>query len=160
MVKITTVALAALLTLSACVMPSMHHMSSPQDGDVSSNNNGMGKGMVQQMAPQMGRGHDMMRFHHAEIPEEYAGLSSPIAPDDDSLARGLEAYQANCTICHGDGGMGDGPAGKALDPAPAPIAHTSQMLGDDYLFWRISEGGTHFTTAMPAWEAALDEQIR
>jgi hypothetical protein len=56
--------------------------------------------------------------------------------------------------------MGEGVAGQALDPAPAPIARTSQMLGDDYLFWRVSEGGAHFSTAMPAWEVALDEQTR
>jgi len=58
--------------------------------------------------------------------------------------------------------MGDGPAGKALDPVVAPIAHTSQMLGDDYLFWRISEGGmmAPFNSAMPAWAATLDEQAR
>jgi hypothetical protein len=53
--------------------------------------------------------------------------------------------------------MGDGPAGAGLDPAPAPIAHTSQMMGDDYLFWRINEGGVHFTTAMPTWSQVLDE---
>jgi phytoene dehydrogenase-like protein len=58
--------------------------------------------------------------------------------------------------------MGDGPAGQSLDPLPAPIAHTSQMLGDDYLFWRISEGGTMapFDSAMPAWESALTEEER
>jgi hypothetical protein len=55
--------------------------------------------------------------------------------------------------------MGDGPAGSALDPAPAPVAHTSQMMGDDYLFWRISEGGTTFGTSMPPWKV-LDEQAR
>jgi hypothetical protein len=55
--------------------------------------------------------------------------------------------------------MGDGPAGSALDPAPAPVAHTSQMIGDDYLFWRISEGGATFGTSMPPWKV-LDEQAR
>jgi hypothetical protein len=58
--------------------------------------------------------------------------------------------------------MGDGPAGASLDPAPAPVAHTSQMLGDDLLFWRISEGGLPeaFGSAMPAWKDSLDEQTR
>lgn len=102
----------------------------------------------------------MMRFHQATIPEQYAGLTNPIAADESSLARGADAYQKNCTTCHGDGGMGDGPAGAALKPVPAPIAHTSQMMGDDYLFWRISEGGVPFSTAMPSWSSALDEQTR
>jgi mono/diheme cytochrome c family protein len=82
----------------------------------------------------------MMGRHHAQIPEEYAGLSNPTPADDESLARGAAIYAEQCASCHGDGGMGDGPAGEALDPQPAAIAHTSQMMGDDYLFWRISEG--------------------
>jgi hypothetical protein len=34
------------------------------------------------------------------------------------------------------------------------------MMGDDHLFWRISEGGVPFNTAMPAWKDTLDEQAR
>jgi hypothetical protein len=58
--------------------------------------------------------------------------------------------------------MGDGPAGANLDPAPSPVAHTSQMLGDDMLFWRISEGGTMepFNSAMPAWKDSLGDEAR
>jgi mono/diheme cytochrome c family protein len=107
----------------------------------------------------MGRGGGMMERHHATIPEEYAGLTNPVPSDNDSLARGAEVYTAQCASCHGDGGMGDGPAGTALDPLPAAIAHTSQQMGDDYLFWRISEGGVPFSTAMPPWKT-LDEQTR
>ncbi len=110
----------------------------------------------------MGMGGGMMARHHAAIPEEYAGLSNPIAADDDSLARGMEIYATNCASCHGDGGMGDGPAGTGLDPVPAAIAHTSQMLGDDYLYWRVSDGGTMepFNSSMIAWKGVLDEQAR
>lgn len=123
-----------MLLLAACA---------PQDG-------GMG--------PSMG-GNGMMERHHAEIPTEYAGLTNPIPADKESLERGSELYTVNCASCHGDGGMGDGPAGSALDPAPSPIAHSSQMMADDYLFWRISEGGVPFSTSMPAW-MVLDEQSR
>jgi len=111
-------------------------------------------------SPGVGMGGDgMMVRHHAEIPTEYAGRTNPIPADEPSLERGKELYAMNCASCHGDGGMGDGPAGSALDPAPAPVAHTSQMLADDYLFWRISEGGTPFNTSMPPWKF-LDEQAR
>ena len=34
------------------------------------------------------------------------------------------------------------------------------MMGDDYLFWRISEGGAQFSSAMPGWSASLDEDER
>jgi mono/diheme cytochrome c family protein len=104
-------------------------------------------------------GSGMMTRHHAEIPDEYAGMTNPVPADEASLERGATLYATNCASCHGDGGMGDGPAGSALDPAPAPVAHSSQMVADDYLFWRISEGGTPFNTSMPPWKV-LDEQAR
>lgn len=110
--------------------------------------------------PGMGMGdNNMMARHHAQVPAEYAGLKNPIAADETSLERGAKLYAVNCASCHGDGGMGDGPAGAALDPVPAAVAHTSQMMADDYLFWRISEGGTPFNTSMPPWKS-LNEQSR
>jgi len=107
-------------------------------------------------------GMGMMARHHASIPEEYAGLSNSVEADEVSLDRGAEIYTTNCAVCHGDGGMGDGPSAAGLDPAPVAIAHTSQMLGDDYLYWRISEGGAMepFNSAMVAWKGVLDEQAR
>jgi len=101
----------------------------------------------------------MLPRHHATVPSEYTGLTNPIPADSASLERGGNLYAKNCASCHGDGGMGDGPAASALDPAPAPVAHSSQMLADDYLFWRISEGGAPFGTSMPAWKT-LDEEAR
>jgi len=114
---------------------------------------GMGMGMGNQ---------GMMARHMAPIDAEYAGLTSPVSADEASLERGAEIYTASCASCHGDGGMGDGPAAAALDPAPAAVAHTSQMMGDDYLFWRTSEGGLEapFNSTMPAWKETLDEQAR
>ena len=56
--------------------------------------------------------------------------------------------------------MGDGPAATSLDPAPAPVAHTSTMLSDSYLYWRIAEGGMMFQSTMPAWKSTLsDDEI-
>mgnify|MGYP001825701568 CR=1 FL=1 len=122
----------------------------------------------QASVPSRGRmGGGMMRggmhhAHHAEIPDDYAGLSNPVAADDASIQRGGEIFAASCAVCHGDGGMGDGPAAASLDPPVMPIAHTSQMLSDAYLFWRISEGGQGdpLQSSMPAWKAVLDEEAR
>jgi mono/diheme cytochrome c family protein len=96
------------------------------------------------------------------VPQPYAGLANPVPADQASLERGADLYSTLCASCHGDGGMGDGPAGASLDPVPAPVAHSSQMLGDDMLYWRISEGGAlaPFNSAMPAWKDSLEEQAR
>jgi mono/diheme cytochrome c family protein len=112
--------------------------------------------------PMMGPGSGMMARHHATIPAEYSGLKNPVPSGEASIARGAETYAEQCATCHGDEGMGDGPGGAGLDPSPAPVAHTGQMLADDYLFWRISEGGAipPFNSAMPAWKASLDEEAR
>ncbi len=121
-----------------------------------SSNGSMGMGMGN------GMGGGMMARHHAAIPDEYAGLTNPTTANEASIERGAEIYTAQCASCHGDGGMGDGPAAANLDPEPAAIAQTSQMLGDDYLYWRISEGGAMapFNSTMIAWKAILDEDAR
>lgn len=55
--------------------------------------------------------------------------------------------------------MGDGEAGKALNPSPALLAHMIQMpmSADEYLLWAISEGGQPFGTAMSSFKNALSE---
>ncbi|GAB4579682.1 MAG: hypothetical protein Fur0022_24200 [Anaerolineales bacterium] len=114
---------------------------------------GMGQGM--------GMGDSgMMARHSAPIPEAFAGLTNPIPADEESLTRGQEIYTTNCVVCHGESGMGDGPSAVSLNPQPVAIAHTSQMMSDAYLFWRITEGGVPFETAMIPYGGVLDEQAR
>jgi len=148
----------AFLILALRAFPSATAALAPQLAGP--RNNQQDAGMGGGMGRGMGGGSAMMRFHQAEIPAEYAGLTNPTPADAASLERGQTTYQLYCVACHGESGMGDGAAGQALDPKPAPIAQSSQMMGDDYLFWRVSTGGAHFSTAMPAWEAALDDQTR
>lgn len=115
-------------------------------------------GNSQGQIPMMGGGDSgMMARHHAQIPDEYTGLTAPEATDESTL-RGAEIYKTNCASCHGDTGAGDGAAGAALNPLPAPIGHTTQMLADDLLFYRVSEGGAPFQTSMPAWKGVLTEE--
>lgn len=144
-----------IVSTAACGPTAVSEPAVEEANTTSTESNGMG-GMG------MGMGGGMMAAHHATIPDEYAGLTNPIPADEDSLARGGEIFATHCATCHGDGGVGDGPGGASLNPAPANIAHTSQMLGDDYLFWRVSEGGAMepFNSGMIAWKGILDEQSR
>jgi len=107
----------------------------------------------------MGDGSGMEARHHAQVPEPYAGVKAPEVTEE-SLISGEQIYTQNCVVCHGETGMGDGPVAASLDPAPAPIGHTTQMLADDLVFYRVSEGGIDFETSMPAWKNILTEDQR
>ena len=119
-----------------------------------------GSGVPEGEVSSVGPGSGMQARHHMAVPEAYAGLSNPVVEDDAALAKGAEIYATFCASCHGEDGMGNGPAAMGLDPGPAPVAHTSQMLSDGYLFWRITEGGAQFESAMVAYENILDETSR
>ena len=113
---------------------------------------------ISDLRPEMGMGPGgMSDRHHTKIPEDYAGERSPLV-NEGMLTTGAEVYNKQCTSCHGEEGMGNGPAGQAMDIAPAPVAHTSQMLSDAYLFWRTNEGGADFGSTMPAWKDVLTEE--
>ncbi|MDH5657568.1 MAG: c-type cytochrome [Spirochaetia bacterium] len=45
---------------------------------------------------------------------------------DPDIAKGMELYANNgCAGCHGDSGLGDGPAGSALNPKPRDFSMTA-----------------------------------
>ena len=83
-------------------------------------------------------------------------LQNPIAATEDSIARGSEVYAASCVACHGDTGLGDGPAAKALDPPPANLHEDHvQVLTDGAMFSIIHNGIEG--AGMPAFEGAIEE---
>jgi mono/diheme cytochrome c family protein len=92
-------------------------------------------------------------------------------------------YGLNCNVCHGAIGKGDGFLSKTMNPMPFNF-HNRKALAeqtDEFLFWRISEGGqfthipegiqkamspqalnlyVHQWSAMPAWKGVLTEDER
>jgi len=69
-------------------------------------------------------------------------------------------YQTHSPSWHRDYVNGDGSMGFSIDPVPAPIAYTSQMMSDAYLLWRITEDWTSFKTAMGPNNETLAENER
>lgn len=88
------------------------------------------------------------------VPPEFAGKTNPLGAD--TASTGARDYASYCESCHGAGGLGDGPAGAALNPPAANLITVASQVGDDYLFWRISEGKTG--TAMVGWGSVLNEE--
>jgi mono/diheme cytochrome c family protein len=110
-------------------------------------------------------GHSMQRHRQAMmggLPPTYRGLRNPYPADAQVLSSGEDLYQANCVACHGERGLGDGPAAAALTPRPANLRWFLRMpmASDGYLMWTISEGGAAFGSAMPAFKDSLSEDAR
>ena len=65
---------------------------------------------------------------------------NPIPPTQESVAAGTLLYQENCQLCHGAGGLGDGPAGAGLKPPPADLTVHVPLHPDRALFEFIQDG--------------------
>ncbi len=75
-------------------------------------------------------------------------------------ARGKEVYAAACASCHGSSGLGDGPAGRQLDPPPANLTDEEALRGASPLdfYRRVTIGVAG--TAMPSFETTLSPDDR
>lgn len=105
--------------------------------------------------------HDMdedMAAAHG-VPAEAAVVPNPISFSDDSIAAGESIFVTNCVACHGEKGLGDGPAAAGLEKPPANLTESHvQMLSDGALFFIVTNGKED--TPMPAWENTLSEDDR
>ena len=90
----------------------------------------------------------------APVPTEFAGATNPFGVE--AAAEGGKIFNANCELCHGPQGYGDGIAGQSLEPRPRNLANLQAAVGDDFLFWRIHQGKPG--TAMVAWNGILTEE--
>ena len=76
-----------------------------------------------------------------------------------SIDQGRSAFEANCTACHGSGGLGDGPLGKTMRKPPANLSepHTALHTPGD-MYWWFTHGMP--TGPMPGFAGVLDDEQR
>ncbi len=96
----------------------------------------------------------------AAVPEPYQGLENPLAGDTEAADAGMALYAARCQSCHGELALGEGPQAGDLNPPPSDLVFAVEMHEDDYLFWRIAEGGQGdpIFSAMPSFSSVLSEE--
>ena len=70
---------------------------------------------------------DSLEQRFAALLGNEAKLELPNKPLD--LAEGRAIFQQSCASCHGISGLGDGPAGRAMNPAPPAIGSPAHMRG-------------------------------
>jgi cytochrome c553 len=91
----------------------------------------------------------------ATTPEAAPAAAAPAAFD----AAGT--FNTVCATCHGTTGLGDGPAGMALDPRPASFADAEfwETRDDEHIFTVIKEGGAAVgrSPLMVGWGASYDD---
>ena len=85
-------------------------------------------------------------------------LQNPTPDTPETIDRGRGLFLANCAICHGPRGLGDGPQAFLLQPRPVNLQlHVPQHAPGEIYYW-ISEGVAG--TQMPAWKETLSETQR
>ena len=71
-------------------------------------------------------------------PKDPSRLSA--AELDSSLANGRRHYQVNCAVCHGDTGIGNGPASKYGVPGINLMMDMTKARTDGYIFGIMRNG--------------------
>jgi Cytochrome C oxidase, cbb3-type, subunit III len=137
-----------------------------------------------------------IRIQHPTIPQKYASLANPFRDPSDEIVKkyieeknlgnigiqearaklvrdytdeGRILFQMNCRPCHGSKADGNGPMawGFRLRPANFTDPGTIATVVEQFVFWRVNEGGrglpvvaTPWDSAMPRWKDELTaEQI-
>ena len=68
-------------------------------------------------------------------------IINPYNGNQIAAQKGGMLFQKLCWTCHGKSGLGDGPAGKNLNPQPKNFRLNSvQDQSDGELYWKISNG--------------------
>ncbi|CDF94110.1 MULTISPECIES: FTR1 family protein [unclassified Pseudomonas] len=120
-----------------------------------------GIGALRQAITQHQDGGDVARLARqlgAKLAVAYEVSQAPVITPDPT--RGAPLYAQNCSVCHGDSGAGDGPAGVGLVPAPSNL-RDGRRLDHLSLYAIYNTLGMGIEgTDMPAFADQLDERQR
>lgn len=94
----------------------------------------------------------------AQLAVTYEVSQAPVITPDPT--RGAPLYAQHCSVCHGDTGAGDGPAGVGLTPPPANLRDAARL--DHLSLYAIYNtlGMGVEGTDMPAFADQLDDRQR
>ncbi|HYN81600.1 MAG TPA: cytochrome c [Gemmatimonadaceae bacterium] len=101
------------------------------------------RGNPQGSVPVTGTAMAGFQVSHAALPatiDSMAGIPNPVAVSEESLVNGRKYYQINCAVCHGDKGMGDGPATKFGMPGISLVMDITKGRSDGYIYGMIRNG--------------------
>jgi len=95
-------------------------------------------------------------FMEKGLPEKYQYITPA---DSSSAEKGKVIYAEHCASCHGVDGSGNGEAGNELYPLPANLRKMAKMrmMGDNFFYWSIADGGEFIETGMPAYAENLSD---
>ena len=60
---------------------------------------------------------------------DVSGIKEPWIESPELVAHGKHLFQKNCVLCHGQKGLGDGPAGASLNPKPRNLVEGKWKKG-------------------------------
>jgi len=81
-----------------------------------------------------------------KVPPRAARKRNPVPAGEATIAKGKAIFLTQCTSCHGESGVGDGPAAKDLEKHPGDLTSKGvQEQSDGALFWKISTGRAPMT---------------
>jgi len=95
-----------------------------------------------------------MRGRHMMAPPPPSAGENPLPGSERVLAQGAKAYLANCAVCHGDKGLGDGPSAAGLNPRPPDLRAAAETWSDGQIAALIRFG----RGAMPPFSQVLDNE--
>lgn len=101
------------------------------------------RGNPQMSVPITGMAVSGFQVSYSPLPgtiDSMAGLGNAHPVSEASLLNGRKYYSINCAVCHGDGGMGDGPATKYGMPGINLTTDVTRARTDGYIFGIIRNG--------------------